>query len=568
MNSESELPLNRTILMNEDGSAEFRKDNNESRYTFHKLHAAGGIGEIWLARDLDLDREVAVKKLQTQQVPSEMTKVRFLREARITGQLDHPGVVPIYEICQDESTGLPYYTMRFLRGRTLSEAVKTYHCGQRLMKPLLGLLNAFDIVCHTVAYAHSKGIIHRDLKCDNIILGDYGEVVVIDWGLAKQHGCGEVATGEVDLNTFSPSATMAGQIMGTPAYMAPEQAAGETDSIGPATDVYGLSAILYEVLCGQPPFAGKNTVEVLRQVQHETPVPPSEISPGVPPALEQICLKGLDKLPSGRHASAEELANAVRAWVSELAEKRQAEAERERFFALSQDLLGIVDAKGALRQVSPAWSTLLGYDRDALIGQPFLNQIFIDDKAEAMQSFEAVSAEQQAATIVTKALHADGTTRWVSWNITPIAKEQSLYVVGRDITELKESQQLFEGILQSAPDAIVLINPQGRITMVNRQAENIFGYEQSELVGEPIEILVPHRFREKHPSQVSSFFASSSFRPMGSGMTLWGLRKDGSEFTVEISLSAIEMESTTLVAASVRDISSREKHDSLNAPSM
>ena len=390
-----------------------------------------------------------------------------------------------------------------------------------------------------------------------MILGDYGEVVVIDWGLAKQYGCGEVAAEAVDLEAIRPAETVAGHILGTPAYMAPEQAAGMSDAISPATDVYGLSAILYEILGGQPPFTGTSTVEVLKQVQFATPERPSEVVPGIPAALEQICLTGLAKVPSERYASAVQLAKAVRAWVSELAERRQAEEERERFFALSQDLLAIVDADGRLGQVGPAWTALLGCERDALLGQPFIDRIHSDNRTATTRNLEVALAEQKATTFEAKAVHTDGTTRWVSWNVTPIARERALYIVGRDITELKRSQQLFEGILQSAPDALVLINAQGQIILANRQTENIFGYTQGELLGQPIELLVPHRFREKHPSQVAGFFASSSFRPMGSGLALRGLRKDGSEFAAEVSLSAIVMESTKLVAASVRDLSGR-----------
>lgn len=531
------------------------------RYVMYNLHAAGGIGEIWLARDRDLDRDVAVKRLQTRRAPSETTKARFLREARITGQLDHPGVVPVYEICVDEASGLPYYSMRFLRGRTLSEAVRICHGGRRdhgpPSKDLLSLLNAFDVVCNTVAYAHSKGIIHRDLKCENVILGDFGEVVVVDWGLAKQFGREEAATEAVDLGAGRPAQTTAGHILGTPAYMAPEQAAGDGGAIGPLSDVYGLSAILYEILCGRPPFSGDSTIEVLKQVQQSAPAPPSEAAVGVPAELEAICLKGLAKSPSERHASAEALALAVRTWVSELAERRQAEEERERFFALSQDLLAIVDAEGNLRQLGPAWTTLLGRDRETLLGRSFLDQLHASDRDAAACILESAHSQQKAATFEARALQADGATRWASWNVTPIARERSLYLVGRDVSELKRSQQLFEGVLQSAPDALVLIDSTGRIVLANRQAENIFGYPQEELLGRPIEILVPLRFREKHPAYVAGFFQTSSFRPMGGGLALHGLRKDGTEFTAEISLSAIPLESTKLVAASVRDLTGR-----------
>jgi len=554
-----------TQAIGENDNVEFSLNRSNQRYHLNSLHAAGGIGEIWLARDTDLGRDVAVKRLQTKKSPSELAKLRFLREARITGRLDHPGVVPIYEICLDEQSGLPYYSMRFLKGRTLTEAIQEYHWKRNAelgdYQSLLGLLNAFVVVCNTIAYAHSKGIIHRDLKGENVILGDFGEVVVIDWGLAKELGTYEISHAEdSDLQSMegtTPMTTIAGHVLGTPSYMAPEQAAGRMDLISPATDIYGLSAILYEILTGAPPFRGSGAWEVLQKVIHDPPQPPSEIVSNIPETLEAICLKGLEKNPGNRYLSADSLAASVQSWVSDLAERRQTADERERFFALSLDLLAIIDERGFLKQTSPAWEHMLGYDRQELQNAPFSKFLDGFDWSMELLNTDPLFDSSSSRSFETRVRHRDGGHRWISWNFTRIAKERSLYAVGRDITELKQSQQLFEGVLQSAPDAMVIINHQGQIVMTNRQMSNIFGYTQQELLGQHVEMLMPKQYRDSHPAKVANFFASSAVRPMGTGRPLRGLHKEGHEFLAEIALSPIYTETGKLVAASIRDVSHR-----------
>jgi serine/threonine protein kinase len=369
-------------------------DESRERYTLTHLHAKGGMGRVWLARDASLGREIALKELRPDQAQNSIVYSRFLYEAKVTAQLEHPGIVPVYELGGGDS---PYYTMRFVKGRTLSEAIRAFHkkraVGQSDTIEQVELLTAFIGVCHAVAYAHSRGVIHRDLKGQNIVLGNFGEVMVLDWGLAKRVGSDQQASGNEPEAEFSPNrlgshpaavnagavtpaaarsggqngvshtlcgssnlgsgpvlnsgtdgnshnqptpgsagsgnrrpgsgwrtnresgagpeGTIQGQLLGTPAYMAPEQAQGHHDLIDERTDVYGLGAILYEILTGRPPFIAPKTSEIIRKVCQEAPALPRQIVEAVPPGLEAVCLKALRKAPAERYSSAIELAQEV-----------------------------------------------------------------------------------------------------------------------------------------------------------------------------------------------------------------------------------------------------------------
>jgi serine/threonine-protein kinase len=296
------------------------------RYTRTRLHAKGGIGQVWLTHDAALGRNIALKELRPERAGHEAARARFLDEARITGQLEHPGIVPVYELEQGED-GQPFYTMRFVKGRTLSDAVKAYHERRRAGKvsslDLRELLTAFLTVCQVVAYAHSRKVLHRDLKGPNVVLGSYGEVIVLDWGLAKVMGRADAAevVGSllpVDLSeSGSHGETMEGQALGTMGYMAPEQAEGRLREIGKATDVYGLGAILYEILTGAPSFTGPDFGEFLRWLREEEPLPPSGVVVGTPRVLEAICRKAMAKKPAERYQSAADLARDVERWLAD-----------------------------------------------------------------------------------------------------------------------------------------------------------------------------------------------------------------------------------------------------------
>jgi serine/threonine-protein kinase len=292
---------------------------SRARYTLAGLHAQGGIGQVWLAQDGDLGRSVALKELRPEHTGSDEATVRFLDEARITGQLEHPGIVPVYELARRDD-GQPFYVMCLVRGRTLREAGRAYHqkraAGRAGPLDLRELLGAFVAVCNAVGYAHSRGVIHRDLKGPNVVLGDFGEVIVLDWGLAKV-----VARAEGPAVSLGPDrpdgATMQGRILGTPGYLSPEQAVGRLDLIDERSDVYGLGAILYEILTGRPPFIGKDTSEVIRQAAHADPLPPRDLVPGVPRALEAVCLRALAREREGRYPSAVALADDVRRYLAD-----------------------------------------------------------------------------------------------------------------------------------------------------------------------------------------------------------------------------------------------------------
>ncbi len=549
-------------------------ERSDDRITRRGLHSTGGIGHVWLAHDKVLDREIALKELKADQAGSEINRQRFFREARITAQLTHPGTVAVYDYVEDGERS--YYTMKFVRGRTLTEVIADYHAGRResmaqgVTPRLIQLLNQFVSICNTIAFAHSRGVIHRDLKTENVVIGDFGEVIVLDWGLARtlnrEESAAAAAPDELTSTVMmderpatSSSQTMQGDKLGTPAYMSPEQARGEVDIIDERTDVYGLAAILYELLVGDPPFLGKSIVAVLESVIHDHPRPPGDCVDGIPRELEQICLRGLSKKRADRQQSAREMAEEIQNWIAERAERKRTEQERERFFNLSLDLLAILDASGHLSQINPAWESVLGWTAEELLGRPVWDLIAPEDHARARKNHERILANESLTEVEYRCLRSDGGTRWILWNAKLIPGESSIYLVGRDITERKRTEQTFQELLESAPDAMVVVNDSGTIVLVNAQLERLFGYSRDVLLGGPIEQLVPAEFRAGHPEKVAGFIANPGVRPMASGLELFGERRDGSVFPVEISLSPVSTEQGLLVSCAVRDITERRR---------
>ncbi len=250
--------------------------------------ARGGMGVVFKARQVKLNRIVAVKMILAGQLASEEDVRRFYSEAEAAAKLDHPGIVPVFEV--NEIQGRHYFSMGFVEGRSLHERASRGPLPQREAAEIVRQ------VARAVHYAHQQGVVHRDLKPRNILLAADGTPKVTDFGLAKR------VDGGSDL-------TMSGQILGTPGYMPPEQAAGRLDAVGPHSDVYSLGGVLYCLLTGRPPFQSSSIVETIKQVLETPPASPRLLNPAIDRDLETVCLKCLEKDPAHRYASAAELAD-------------------------------------------------------------------------------------------------------------------------------------------------------------------------------------------------------------------------------------------------------------------
>jgi serine/threonine-protein kinase len=297
------------------------------RYRVLRLYAEGGLGKVSVAHDEELHCEVALKEIKDQHADRPDSRARFVLEATVTGGLEHPGIVPVYGL-GTYGDGRPFYAMRFVKGDSLKEAIDHFHA-QRQPVPRLGfegvafrgLLGRFVDVCNAVAYAHSRRVLHRDLKPGNILLGKYGETLLVDWGLAKPLGAAEPSRAdEPPLQPVLSSGSgqpLPGAVVGTPAYMAPEQAAGRWDVVGGASDVYGLGAVLYTLLTGRAPVTETLLPDVLRKVERGDIPPPRKVQPVVPPTLEAVCRKAMALRPEDRYASALALAADIEHWLAD-----------------------------------------------------------------------------------------------------------------------------------------------------------------------------------------------------------------------------------------------------------
>lgn len=302
-------------------------EESPNRYFKIKDIGAGGIGKVCLVYDSHTGRNIAIKELlinnDTKAYNSTITpnEARFLREARLTAQLEHPSIIPVYEIGRKPDNSI-YYTMKFVKGRTLSDIIRSCNNLNERLKYLSHFLN----LCNAIAYAHSKGVIHRDIKPQNVMIGEFGETVVLDWGLAKIRGTADLENEKFTnqmrlLMDAAAGKTVAGEVMGTPQYMSPEQAWGDINNIDEKSDIYSLGAVLYEILTGFPPFEGDSPFDIIKDVRNYSRGikklrPVKEEEPECPDELAAIAEKALSADRNRRYHSVVDLIDDVEAYIA------------------------------------------------------------------------------------------------------------------------------------------------------------------------------------------------------------------------------------------------------------
>ena len=321
-----------TLAAGKVGGGGARPSGHSKRVRLLRLHDEGGLGRVYVSHDDELDRTVALKEIKETLADDVGSQSRFILEAEITGGLEHPGIVPVYAFgrYRDER---PFYAMRFIRGGSLRQAIREYH-DERSKDgddpiQMRRLLRRFVDVCNVMTYAHQRGVLHRDLKPNNVMLGQHGETLVVDWGLAKTLGDEETVS-KTDLSDRSSphtalvprsgstfDDTVLGKAIGSPPYMSPEQARGEHDQLGPSTDIYSLGGILYSILTNRAPIEADSLAAVLEKSRSGAIENPRSVVGDVPKALDSIAMKALSLEPEDRYGSVQSLIQDVERFLAD-----------------------------------------------------------------------------------------------------------------------------------------------------------------------------------------------------------------------------------------------------------
>jgi len=488
------------------------------RYVIGEEIGSGGMGVVYRGWDLQLQRCVAIKLIRQGLSGNEGYLDRFLREARIASQLGHPSVLGIHDFGSDPA-GSAYIVMDLIVGTTMERAIEETKVSESKRE---SLLTTFFQICQAMAFAHANGVVHRDLKPANIMLGDYGTVTVLDWGLAKVIRTSSPVSSEqfgdgllplVMADTIPPMAqpssefdTQFGTVMGTPHYLAPEQARGEL--VDYRADVFSLGGILCHLLTGSPPFAGGRVLDVYQKsLAGDLSAAFAELDRcGAPMPIVQLAKQCLDPDASSRPKDASFLVETLRTYLE--SGQRRAEEELVRFFDLSLDLFCIASVQGYFRRLNENFTRTLGYAHRELTARPFIEFVHPDDRPNTLHEIIRLSRGEPTIQFVNRYRHRDGHYVSLEWTARSVREEGVVYAVARDVTErlqLEEEKRRLDAdclrlseIVDSAGDAIIGKDPDGIVQSWNFGAEKLFGYAAAEMIGESITRLMPvDRFDEE-----------------------------------------------------------------------
>jgi eukaryotic-like serine/threonine-protein kinase len=453
--------------------------SSASRFVRLREHARGGLGKVFVARDTELGREVALKEILPRYVNDHNSRSRFIIEAEVTGGLEHPCIVPVYGL-GTYADGSPYYAMRFIRGTSLKEEIDKYHhrlrtadfkTGEEVVE-MRQLLTRFISVCQAIDYAHSRGVLHRDIKPGNIMLGKYGETFVVDWGLAKAQGTADEPTTPDQEAALHPASgsdlppTLMGSMVGTLQYMSPEQVLGRMDIIGPPADVFSLGATLYHLLTGKLIYQHVPKEKLIQHVEQADIRPLRQLRGDLPKALEAICHKAMMREPADRYQVAGEL---IRDLELFLADEPVAAYQETRFEKLARFVRRhrqyVIAGFGALSMIVVI----------SLAAAFVSNRAWRREAAAHKTADEARQLEKQAREIATENYQVarDAVDRWLTGATETLRYYPSFQQMRANL--LKEAVADYEKFVQFKSDDPTLELERGRAWMRLGDAHSSLG---------------------------------------------------------------------------------------------
>lgn len=405
-----------------------------SRFAIGDEVGRGGMGEVHSCCDVHLNREVIAKVLHRKYLDRPDVVARFREEIRITSQLEHSGVVPLYE-AGTLPDGRPYFIMQRIWGLTLRAVLDER---PNANEGRTRLLKIFEQICHTIAYAHAQRIIHRDLNPSNVMIGLFGQVKVMDWGLAKamDEARRRPCTPTVEADDDETAAlTKFGSVMGTPAYMPPEQATGDVEKLDERCDVFGLGAILCEILTGQPPYVQEDRKGVLKlaikaQLDDAFARLDACRADRELVALAKACLApNREDRPRDAGVVIDRLSKYFDTVL------RQAEGDLLRFFDLSLDLFCIASFDGFFHRINDNFSRVLGFTTAELLAKPFISFVHPEDQQRTMGVMAQLDQGFPLVRFRNRYRDVRGAYRWFEWTAKAVPKDDVIFAAARDVTE-------------------------------------------------------------------------------------------------------------------------------------